>query len=83
MIKPNEYTNVDLSVIGLSVDIMDILLEDNIVKYHTLLRQIVVHKGENAKENFLFAMSFLYALGKIKYVRAMDAVQLIQVKEEK
>jgi len=77
MIKPNKYTNVDLSVIGISVEIIKVLKDDNAQKYNRVLGKIVTKRGKKAQENFLLALCFLYLLGKIKYHQKEDVIELL------
>ncbi len=80
MIKPTKYTNINLSVIGLCTEIIKVLQSDSEQKYNQLLDRIICKKGEEAKENFLLALSFLFLLGKIKYYKQEDVIQLVKLK---
>lgn len=80
MIKPTKYTNLDLSVLGLSTEILRLLMIDSSLKYNQILGKIIHLKGEAAKENFLLALSFLYLLGKVDYYPEEDAIMLLSVK---
>ena len=77
MIKPTKYTNVSLSIIGLSAEILELLKDDTVQKYDQILGKIIYKKGKQAKENFLLALSFLYLLGKIKYHSEKDVLELL------
>ncbi len=77
MIKPTKYTNIDLSVIGLSALIIKLLKDEPSQKYNQILSKIVYQKGKQAKENFLLSLSFLFLLGKVKYYRQEDVIELI------
>ena len=77
MIKPTKYTDIDLSIIGLSSDILRLLMIDNSLKYNQILGRIINIKGKEAKENFLLALSFLYLLGKVEYYPAEDVISLV------
>jgi hypothetical protein len=78
MITPTKYTDIDLSVIGLSFEILKLLLSEDQQKYGQILSRIVSKRGESAKENFLLALSFLYLLGKIQYYPKEDVIELIK-----
>lgn len=80
MIKPTKYTNIDLSVLGLSTEILKLLLSDNTLKYNQIIGRIIHKKGEDAKQNFLLALSFLYLLGKVEYYPEEDVIRLLHVK---
>lgn len=77
-IKPNKYTNIDISVLGLSVEIIKILNEREAEKYNNLLRKLSFRKGDRAKNNFKYALIFLYSLGKVKYDPQHDTVSIIR-----
>ena len=83
MIKPTKYTNIDLSVIGLSAEILRILQLDSTQKYNQLLDKIIYKKGEEVKENFLLALSFLFLLGKVEYYKQEDVIQVLPSVEER
>lgn len=77
MIKPTKYTNINLSVIGLSVEILKLFKDDTVQKYDQILGKIIYRKGKQAKENFLLALSFLYLMGKIKYYPKEDVLEIL------
>ena len=67
MIRVTKYTNIDLSVVGISIEIIKILKEDRLQKYNQILGKVIGKKGKQAQENFSLALSFLFLIGKIKY----------------
>ena len=77
MLKPTKYTDINLSAIGLSTEILKILKDDHTQKYNQILGKIIYRKGKQAKENFLLALSFLYLMGKIKYHQKEDVIELL------
>ena len=77
MIKPNKYTHIGSSVIGLSAEIIKMLKLEPSQKYNILLDKIIYRKGEEAKENFILSLSFLFLLGKIAYYPEEDVVNLL------
>ena len=77
MLKPTKYTNVDLSVIGLSLEILKLLKNDCAQKYNQILGKLIFKKGKEAEENFLLALSFLFLIGKIKYYKKEDVIELL------
>ena len=76
MIKPNKYTNIDLSVINIGGVILKSLASCPVQKYSELEDAVVSSYGSSAKVVFLNALSFLYLLGKINYQPSADAIQL-------
>jgi len=77
MIKPNKYTNIGLSVVGISFEILSVLRSENFQKYNQVLVKIKHKTGEEAKINFLHALSFLYMMGKIHYHPKSDIIELL------
>jgi len=77
MLEPNKYTNVPLSVLGLSATILSCLKNERAQKYNQLLGSVVGKRGGKAKTNFKFALIFLFSIGKIKYAQKEDVLQLI------
>ena len=77
MIKPNKYTNIDLSVINIGGVILKALASCPVQKYSELEDAVVSSYGSSAKVVFLNALSFLYLLGKINYQPSADAIQLL------
>jgi hypothetical protein len=80
MIKPTKYTNIDLSVLGLSTEILRLLLSENVLKYSQIIGRITHKKGEESKRNFLLALNFLYLIGKVEYYPEEDVIKLISEK---
>ena len=77
MIKPTKYTNINLSVIGLSTEILKLFKDDNVQKYDQILGKIIYRKGKQSRENFLLALSFLYLMGKVKYHPKEDVFEFL------
>jgi len=77
MIKPTKYTNINVSVIGLSTEILKVLKEDKVQKYDQILDKIRYRKGGQGNEFFLLSLIFLFSLGKIKYYQEEDALELL------
>lgn len=78
MIRPSKYTNISLSVVGVSFTILSILNIDKFQSYDQLLGKIIYKKGDLAKVNFLPSIIFLYMLGKIKYHQEKDIIELLK-----
>lgn len=77
MIKATKYTNINLSVIGISAEILKLLKNEKVQKYDYILSKIIYKKWKLVKENFLLALSFLYLLWKIKYYPKDDIIELL------
>lgn len=81
MIKPNKYTDINLSIVGLSAEILQQLNNEPTLKYSRLENRIVRKFGKSAKENFLLALLFLFSVGKIRYYDKEDAIEFLQDKK--
>jgi hypothetical protein len=75
MIAPHKYLNLNLSVLNLGGLILNILTQEQAVKYDDLLQRVLLARGSNAKEVFLPTLSFLYLLGKIEYRKDIDTIE--------
>ena len=76
VLKPNKYTNIDLSVLGIGTELLQQLAINPYQKYSQLYEKVIKRKGESAKENFLLSLNFLYSLGKIEYHPHQDIIEL-------
>ena len=57
-------------------------VESTIIKYDDL-KEMLIHKiGIMSKNNFDFALNFLFAIGKIEYLKNIDAVKLLSNNDE-
>jgi hypothetical protein len=78
MLRITKYTNIDLSVVGISVEIIKILKEDRLQKYNQILGKVINKKGKQAQINFALALSFLFLMGKIKYYQKEDVIEFLK-----
>jgi len=78
MIAPHKYLDLNLSVLNLGGVILNIVKEEDAVKYDELLDKVILARGVNAKEVFLPTLSFLYLLGKIEYRKNIDTIEFIR-----
>ena len=77
MLRPNKYTDIGLSVVGISAEVLRLLRADPAQKYTQLLGKVTHRLGDEAKTNFLLALTFLYSLGQIEYHKDEDVVELV------
>lgn len=77
MIRVTKYTDINLSVIGISAEILKVLQEDCVQKYNHLLGKVISRKGKQTKENFSLALSFLFLMGKIQYYQKEDVIEFL------
>ena len=75
MIRGHKYLNLDVSVINVSALIIKKLKEDDFLQYEELLSFVVSVLGKNSKEVFIYAINFLFLVGKIQYFPDIDAFQ--------
>lgn len=78
MIAPHKYLDLNLSVLNLGGVILNVVKEEEVVKYDDLLDKVMLARGVNAKEVFIQTLSFLYLLGKIEYKKDIDTIEFIK-----
>jgi len=80
MIKPDRHTNPDTSVINISAFILKQLNSFYDIKYDELMKKVIESLGEETKENYPYALNFLYLLGKIEYLEQTDSFKYNAIK---
>lgn len=78
MIKPDRHINPETSVINISTFILEKLNEFYDIKYDNLLKAAQDKIGDSSKENFPYALNFLFILGKIEYIENSDSFKLLK-----
>lgn len=73
MIRPDRHTNPDVSVINISAFILKQLNSFYDISYDDLMKKVLETVGESARENYPYALNFLYLLGKIVYLEETDS----------
>ncbi len=73
MIKPDKHTNLDVSVISISAFVLKQLNAFYEISYDELLTKVVENIGSEAKENYPYALNFLFLLGKLDYLEHSDS----------
>jgi len=73
MIKPDRHTNPDNSAINVSAVILSHLNEFYDITYDELSAKVIKALGKEARENFPYALDFLYLLGKVEYIEQSDS----------
>lgn len=81
MIKPDRHTNPDTSVLNIGAFILGRLNTFYDISYDKLLNQVVENLGEGAKENYPYAINFLFLLGKIEYIDYTDSFRYTNATE--
>ena len=80
MIKPDRHMNPDFSVINISAFVLKQLNPFYEISYDDLLKKVIENIGEGAKENYPYALNFLYLLGKIIYSEQTDSFKYYATK---
>lgn len=73
MIRPDRHTNPDIGVVNISAFILKSLNKFYDIKYDELMKKVIDKMGEKTKENYPYALNFLYLLGKIEYIQETDS----------
>jgi len=73
MIKPDRHTNPDYSVINISAFILKQIKAQNSIGYDKLLEKAIKELGTKCKENYPYALNFLFLLGKLDYQEQTDS----------
>jgi hypothetical protein len=73
MIKPDRHTNPDTSVVNIGAFILKQINSFYDISYNDLMKKVIENIGEDAKENYPYALNFLYLLGKIEYLEQTDS----------
>ena len=76
ILKPNKFTDIDLSVVGIGALTLKALKNNPYQKYDTLLDKVSTVAGSSVRENFLLSLSFLFSIGMIKYYSDQDIIEL-------
>lgn len=80
MIRPDRHTNLDYSVINLSSFILKELNSLYDISYDDLMRKVTDTLGHQAKENYPYALNFLFLLGKLRYNSSTDSFRCHETK---
>jgi hypothetical protein len=73
MIRPDRHTNLDFSVLNISAFILGQLNAYYGISYDLLLEKVQQNLGDDATENYPYALNFLFILGKLKYSKETDS----------
>lgn len=76
MIYPDKHMNLRVSVVNISAFILTNLKLGQEVQYTKILEKVINNFGEDAKENFPYALNFLFLLGKLIYISESDSLAI-------
>lgn len=82
MLTPTKHTNIKYSVIYIAGRVLGFLKKETLIKYEDLKEMLVTEIGVNAKNNIDYSLIFLYSIGKIEYLKKIDAITLINNNNE-
>lgn len=77
MLRPTKYTNVNVSVLAISCELLKIFKKNKTATYSEVLNAVINKKGVEAKTIFLPALNFLFLIGKIEYYERTDIIKYI------
>ena len=75
MLRPTKYTNVNVSLLAISCELLKLFKKSKTITYTELLNKIIQKKGIESKNVFLPALSFLFLLGKVEYGEKSDIIE--------
>lgn len=75
MLKPTKYTNVNVSLLAVSCELLKVFKKNKTTTSTDLFNKVIQKKGIEAKNIFLPALSFLFLLGKIEYHEKTDIIE--------
>ncbi|WP_036878929.1 hypothetical protein [Xylanibacter oryzae] len=78
MLKPDKYMNLDMSVINVGGLIIKSLLSCPVQKYVEVENYVLTALGNAVKPVIIYALDFLYMLGKILYITNSDIIKLVR-----
>lgn len=74
MLTPTKHTSIKYSVIYVSGVILKLLQDNNIMKFDELKQLLIKNLGVKAKPRLSISLTFLYSIGKIEYLKELDAI---------
>jgi hypothetical protein len=77
MIKPNKHLDPRFSVVRVGALIIQALKENGLLRFDELLAVLINETDKRVKDVFLPSLSFLFLLGKIRYHKNIDSLELI------
>jgi len=82
MLTPTKHTNIKYSVMYIAGKVLSFLKNETLIKYEDLKEMLVSEIGVNAKNNIDYSLTFLFSIGKIEYLKNIDAISLINDNNE-
>lgn len=82
MLTPTKHTNIKYSVIYIAGKVLGFLKNETLIKYEDLKEMLISEIGIKAKNNIDYSLTFLFSIGKIEYLKKIDAITLINDNNE-
>ena len=74
MIIPDKHMDLDTSVLRISAYILSLLKIGQEISYDILLEKTIKTLGNNTRENYPYALNFLFLMGTIEYNNLTDSL---------
>ncbi|MGY0408417.1 MAG: ABC-three component system middle component 8 [Polaribacter sp.] len=82
MLTPTKHTNIKFSVIYIAGKILSYLHNYAVLTYDEVQQMLANDLGQKAKTNLGFSLIFLYSIGKVEYLKKIDAITIIDNNNE-
>ena len=76
MLKPHRFMNLDYSVINVASIVIQCLKERGDKELHEVLSYAKASCEEINEQDVMLAISFLFLLGKVEYIKESDLVSI-------
>ena len=83
MLTPTKHTIIKYSTIYIAGIILKFVQKENIIKYEDLKEILVSSLGVKAKSRLNVSLIFLYSIGKIKYIKDLYDIAMVNKNEMK
>jgi hypothetical protein len=78
MLKPHKFLNIELCVLNIAKDVILLLQDAQSIEYADLVSRLVQRHDKKVQEMIIPALNFLFLVGKIRYHRDIDSIELLQ-----
>ena len=78
MLNPGKHDDLSISVINVAGLTIEILQQNEILTPDDLLAILIDKTSENVKEVYYYSLSFLYLVGKLKYIPEIDTLRILK-----
>ncbi|WP_371743308.1 ABC-three component system middle component 8 [Pseudozobellia sp. WGM2] len=82
MLTPTKHTNIRYSVLFIAGKLLKYLHFERLLTYDDLKDSLINDLGSKSKYNFDFALTFLYSIGRVQYIKDIDAIELVTTENE-